>query len=169
MSAGQAGERVLYEPDEVPPFLVSLVHGFQSVMGRLAGMAATTAIIVHATGRSRAGWNEASANRLRAAGEEAVSSLLSANHGQAGRDGRSLTVGARRIAGKVELEFVAASWEASPEDGLAYLAEEPEMEDDGELSFRLLRHYASSVRHRKYHDLDVVTVEVDGSPGPAEP
>ena len=37
-------------------------------------------------------------------------------------------------------------------------AEEPNV---SEFSFRLLRHYASSVRHRKYHGIDIVAVRVD--------
>jgi hypothetical protein len=35
--------------------------------------------------------------------------------------------------------------------------------DEHEISFRLLRHYASSVRHQKYHDLDIVTVRVESA------
>ena len=61
----------------------------------------------------------------------------------------------------VELEFLAAFDEENLEDRLAYLDEEAETEDEGDLSLRLLRHYASSVRHQKYHGLDVVTVVVD--------
>ena len=53
--------------------------------------------------------------------------------------------------------------EENLEDRLAYLSEQPEIQDDRDLSFRLLRHYASSVRHRKYHDIDIITVEVEGS------
>ncbi len=34
--------------------------------------------------------------------------------------------------------------------------------DESEISLRLLRHYASSVRHQKYPDVDIVTVEVEG-------
>ena len=34
-----------------------------------------------------------------------------------------------------------------------------------ELSLRLLRHYASSVRHQQYHDTDIVTVRGDLAPG----
>ena len=35
--------------------------------------------------------------------------------------------------------------------------------DEREISFRLLRHYASLVRHQKYHGLDIVTVQVEGA------
>ena len=58
----------------------------------------------------------------------------------------------------VELEFVTVFEEANLADRLAYLDEETETMDDRDLSFRLLRHYASSVRHQKYQGLDIVTV-----------
>lgn len=47
------------------------------------------------------------------------------------------------------------------EGRLAYLGDQRQIEDDRELSFRLLRHCASSVQHRRYHELEVVTVQVD--------
>ena len=43
------------------------------------------------------------------------------------------------------------------------MSEQAETPDVNEISFRLLHHYASSVRHRKYHGIDVVTVQVQGS------
>ena len=70
---------------------------------------------------------------------------------------------ARRVDGKIELEFMATSEEENLEDRLAYLSDEPDIQDEREMSFRLLRHYASSVQHRKYQDIDIVTVEVTGS------
>ena len=112
---------------------------------------------------SQAGWNEESTNRLRSAGEETLSSLLPQDDDQANGGRQSLIVSARRAEGKIELEFVASSEEENLEDRLAYLSEQPEIQDDRDLSFRLLRHYASSVRHRKYHDIDIITVEVEGS------
>lgn len=63
----------------------------------------------------------------------------------------------------VELEFLAVFDDENLEDRLAYVGDQAEATDDRELSFRLLRHYASTVRHRKYHGLDVVTVQVEGS------
>ena len=82
----QVNENILYQPDERPSHPVSLVHGFQFVMTRMAAMAATASIIAVAGGQSQG----------------------------------------------------YLSW----------------------ISFRLLRHYASSVRHHKYHDTDIVTVQV---------
>lgn len=37
-----------------------------------------------------------------------------------------------------------------------------------EVSLRLLRHVASSVRHQQYHDTDILTVRVE-APGPGGP
>ncbi len=107
-----------------------------------------------------AGWNEASANRLRSAGEETLSSLLPQEDSR-----QRLVVSSQRMEGKIELEFVAFVDDGNLEDRLAYLSEQPEIEDDRELSFRLLRHYASSVKHRKYRNTDIITVEVQGPRG----
>ena len=112
---------------------------------------------------SKAGWNEASIERLRSAGEETISSLLSQGDDHAASNRQRLMLSARRVDGKIELEFMATSEEENLEDRLAYLSDEPDMQDEREISFRLLRHYASSVQHRKYQDIDIVTVEVTGS------
>ena len=106
-------------------------------------------------------WNDASRDRLRAAGEEALASLVQLRGDDAEARAPRLMVEARPGDRAVELEFLAAFDEENLEDRLAYLDEEAETEDEGDLSLRLLRHYASSVRHQKYHGLDVVTVVVD--------
>ena len=72
-----------------------------------------------------------------------------------------LIVAARPQPEAVELEFLAVFDEENLEDRLAYLTEQTETFDERGLSFRLLRHYASSVRHQKYHGLDIVTVRVN--------
>ena len=61
----------------------------------------------------------------------------------------------------MELDFLAASSAENLEDRLAYLSEQPELVDEHEISYRLLRHYAASVRHQKYHDVDIVSVLVE--------
>ena len=61
-----------------------------------------------------------------------------------------------------EVEFVTALEGENMEDRLAYLSDLPPVPDEREVSFRLLLHYASTVRHQKYHGVDVVTVNVDG-------
>ena len=61
-----------------------------------------------------------------------------------------------------ELEFIAATDEANIEDQMALLGERTAGTPvDQEVSLRLLRHYASVVRHQQYHDTDVVTVRVE--------
>lgn len=61
---------------------------------------------------------------------------------------------------RLEMDFMAVFEEENLEDRLACLDEQSETVDERELSFRLLRHYASSERHQKYHGLDIVTVQV---------
>ena len=106
------------------------------------------------------GWNEASINRLRSAGEETLSSLLSEDEDSEEDAGKRLIVVARSADAAIEMEFVATTEGGNLEDKLAYLNEQPEIQDEREFSFRLLRHYASSVQHRKYHGIDIITVQV---------
>ena len=109
------------------------------------------------------GWKEPATGRLCAAGEETLSILIQQARESAPEEGRLLVVTARVVGGTTELEFLAAAAGENLEDRLAYLSEQPEIMDEHEISFRLLRHYASSVRHQKYHDLDIVTVRVESA------
>ena len=111
----------------------------------------------------RLGWNEASTDRLGAAAEEALMSLLPADQEGEAEAAPRLIIVARPDAGAVEMEFLAVFDEENLEDRLTYLEEESEGLQEGEISLRLLRHYASSVHHQKYFGLDVVTVQVKGS------
>lgn len=111
---------------------------------------------------SKIGWNAASTERLRAAGEETLSSLLQADS-DFGADRVPRLIVVARPGDAVELEFLAVFDEENLQDRLAYLSEQPQAPEEAEISLRVLRHYASSVHHRKYHGIDVVTVHVDGS------
>ena len=111
---------------------------------------------------SSASWDEASQNRIVLVGEETLASLLEdSDDASESADSRRLAVAAHAVGREIELEFVAASATENLEDQLSYLGETPDIADDREISFRLLRHYASSVRHQKYHGVDVVTVNVE--------
>ena len=110
---------------------------------------------------ARMGWDGAATARLRSAGEETLASLLQPGEEYPEGERPRLIVAARPAAEAVELEFLAVFDEENLEDRLAYLNEQTETFDERELSFRLLRHYASSVRHQKYHGLDIVTVRVN--------
>ena len=112
-------------------------------------------------------WNDASAERLRAAGEEALMCLLQVRGDRAADKSPRMILVARPERETIELEFLAVFEEQNLEDRLTYLGDRaatPE-ESETDISFRLLRHYASSVRHGKYHGIDVVTVKVAGSRG----
>ena len=114
---------------------------------------------------SRAGWSDDSAERLVLVGEETLSSMSSQEDEIEESRARRLVVNARSGAGGAELEFISAYEGDNLEDQLAYLGESPDIADDREISFRLLRHYASSVHHQKYHGVDIVTVNVDAPRG----
>ena len=112
---------------------------------------------------SKRAWNAAATDRLVLVGEETLTSLLSeADDDSTEGKERRLVVTARANGRGAELEFVSAAEGENLEDRLSYLGETPDIPDDREISFRLLRHYASSVRHQKYHGVDIVTVDVDG-------
>lgn len=110
---------------------------------------------------ARMGWDAAATGRLRSAGEETLASLLEPGGEYPAEEAPRLIVIARPEGSAVQLEFVAVFDEENLEDRLAYLDEQTETPDVSELSFRMLRHYASSVRHQKYQGVDIVTVQVD--------
>ena len=112
---------------------------------------------------ARIGWNDASRDRLRAAGEETLASLAQIHApGETGSAPR-LIVLARPGDGAVEMEFLAVLEEQNIEDWMAHLGDQAETLNEETISLRLLRHYAAAVRHRKYHGIDIVTVQVKGS------
>ena len=111
----------------------------------------------------RLGWNEASTLRLRAAGEETLASLQAQEEDADGAEQTRLIIDARPERTMVELEFVATTRQDNVEDQLAYLTDEAAVPVVDELSLRLLRHHASAVRHQKFHGVDIITVQVEGS------
>ena len=77
---------------------------------------------------------------------------------------RQLVASIRPETGFAELEIVVASDDAiegNIENHMAYLGQEQELEDEELLSVRILRHYASSIHHRKYYGIDIVSCRVD--------
>ncbi len=112
---------------------------------------------------SRLRWNEVSTLRLRSAGEETLASLLAQEDDAEESVSPRLNITARPQGAIVELEFVATTRQENIEDQLAFLAEEVAVPSVDDLSLRLLRFHASAVRHQKYHGVDIVTVQVEGS------
>ncbi len=111
-------------------------------------------------GRGR--WEAASTERLTSAGEETLSILLQEQDDTSEGASRRLAVTARMDGRRAEMEFVTALEGENMEDRLSYLSDLPPVPDEQEVSFRLLWHYASDVRHQKYHGVDIVTVSVEG-------
>ena len=108
------------------------------------------------------GWGAGMTDRLRAVGEETLLTLIRQEEDGAQPPPRRLQVVARSDGRAAELEFVAATDEVNIEDQMALLGERTAGTPvDQEVSLRLLRHYASAVRHQQYHDTDVVTVRVE--------
>ncbi len=123
---------------------------------------------------SSAGWSPAAIEgRLVLVGEEALASLIGDSaEADASAPQRRLVVTARMQGAAAELEFVSAPNGAdyNIEDRVAYLGDTPDLPEGGDFSFRLLGGFASSVRHQKYHDIDIVSVEVASRSGaPAKP
>ena len=112
---------------------------------------------------SRLSWNEASTLRLRSAGEETLASLLLQEDEIEGSDSPRLIVVARPQGTMVELEFVATTRQENIEDQMAFLTDEDALPTVDNLSLRLLRYHTSAVRHQKYHGVDIVTIQVEGS------
>ena len=111
----------------------------------------------------------AATERLEAATEETLQVLLDAGHSQR----RRLLLTARKEDGEAILEFIAGALgddNSNLQDRIALLAEQPlEPELASEVSFRLLRHFASSIRHQQFHDMEIVTIRVSPFPRPRLP
>ena len=108
---------------------------------------------------ARRKWSEDAAARLRSAGEEALTSL--AGDGSEGAGDRRLLVTIRSDGADAELEFLAAAGDQNLQDLIVLLPDSPE-NAEREVSLRLLRHAAASVRHEQYHSADILLVRVDG-------
>ena len=110
-----------------------------------------------------AGWSASAAERLVLVGEETLSSMSSGEQDMP--SGRRLVATARSVGREAEVEFIAAAGGENLEDRLAYLGDSPDVTDEREISFRLLRHLSTSVSHQKYHGVEVVSVRVAADHG----
>ena len=100
-------------------------------------------------------------HRLEAVAEETFLILIE-DQSASGAGTRRLWVNAHSESGDAILEFVARSGEGNIEDRIAFLGDASEARPaDRDISLHLLRHLASEVRHRQYHDIDFITVRVE--------
>ena len=109
-------------------------------------------------------WTEKGKDRLRLVGEEVMLSLFDEQDDAPVDQKRGLVATIRPDGASAELEIVVASDDAiqgNIENRIAYLGQDQALEDEQELSVRILRHYASSVHHRKYHGIDIISCRVD--------
>ena len=108
-------------------------------------------------------WSAESTDRLCSAAEEAFMSLFRQDEGLADAGSRQLRVAVRRDDDAAEMEFIAAPQGTNLEEQMGLIRDRDTPVTGRELSLRLLRHYASSVSHRQYHAIDLLTVRVKGS------
>ena len=119
------------------------------------------------------GWDDAMKERLSAVAEETLLTLAPLDLEGLEVDEEDEETGEQRqlvvlVSGEgqvADLEFIGGGGEGNIEDQVRQL-QQHDTEDpaENELSLRLLRSFASSVRHQQYHDTDIITVRV-GPPG----
>ena len=111
---------------------------------------------------ARKRWGEEMENRLRAVGEETMQILTREQAREAADVQRRLLLIARADGNAADLEFIATTDATNIEDQLAMLSEATaSVSIEAETPLRLLRHYASSIRHQQYHDIDILTIRVE--------
>ena len=109
---------------------------------------------------SRNGWGDAMADRLDAVAEETLLTLVRPED-ESGTP-RRLRLSASKGEDGAALEFVVSPRGENVQERMAVLsAPGDDVSVEQDVSLRLLRHLASSVRHQQYHDLDIVTVQVN--------
>ena len=111
---------------------------------------------------TRYAWGSKATDRLRAASEEALLSLVrQEDEHTAEASERRLRIVARKTRSGALLEFTAATQAGNLENQIMLLGDRPDPRSHRDLSLALLRHYASSVTHQQFHNVDILTVRVD--------
>ena len=117
------------------------------------------------------GWDQPMKERLSAVAEETLLTLapldltLDLDAEDDERETRRLVVLASSEGPIADLEFIGGGDEENMEDRIRQLQQhDEETVTENEISLRLLRRYASSVRHQQFLGTDIITVRV-GPPG----
>ena len=109
-------------------------------------------------------WSDSAALRLNLAVEEVVLTLLDRGGESDPDERRRLSASVHPDGDAAEIELIVYSHEdiqGNIQDRIALVGDQVSGDDAHQLSTRLLRHYASSVHHRKYYGVDIVTCRVD--------
>ena len=118
----------------------------------------------------RRGWDSAMRDRLMAVAEETLLTLapldlsldLDDDDGEEHEETRRLNVIVSADGDAAELEFIGGGEEGNLEDRIRQLQEyDQSAVSEQELSLQLLRSFASSVTHRQYSGMDVISVRVE--------
>ena len=111
---------------------------------------------------ARKRWGEEMETRLRAVGEETMQILTRGEAEATADQERRLLLIAHSDGKAADLEFIATTDATNLEDQLAMLSEGAAgVPVESETPLRLLRHYASSIRHQQYHDIDILMIRVE--------
>ena len=113
---------------------------------------------------SRHRWSDSARMRLNLAVEEVLLTLLDQTGENDSDQARRLSASVHPDGDAAEIELIVYSHEdieGNIEDQLALVGDQVSPDDAHQLSTMLLRHYASSVHHRKYYGVDIVTCRVE--------
>lgn len=118
----------------------------------------------------RCKWNDATANRLEAIGEEVLLTLLKRRDESPDSRHWRMRLLARKVRGGATLEFISVvDAKENLEDQVALLGSQIDADLlEKEVSLRILRHLAASVRHQQFHGADIITVRMEGAKGSAQ-
>ena len=113
---------------------------------------------------SKRDWSDSARMRLNLAVEEVVLTLLDQSGGDSPDQARRLSASVHADGDAAEIELIVYSQDdikGNIQDQLALVSDQASLDDAHQLSTMLLRHYASSVHHRKYYGVDIVTCRVE--------
>ena len=113
---------------------------------------------------SKRDWSDSARMRLNLAVEEVVLTLVDQSGENSPDQARRLSASVHADGDAAEIELIVYSQDdikGNIQDQLALVSDQASLDDAHQLSTMLLRHYASSVHHRKYYGVDIVTCRVE--------
>ena len=111
---------------------------------------------------SRSGWGAQMAERLVAVSEETLLTFYHSKKSGDDETDRQVVLVARKDRDAAVLEFVISTFEDNIQDQIAFLGKQVSEESiEQEVSIRMLKHIASSVRHQQFRNTDVLTIRVE--------